>query len=663
MTSSPLRPGASLQEERDYWKSQFEQLQTDLADFQSASKDIEEQLEKDIEAAERSERKLKEQVESLNFQVDEWRGKHKQAKAEANSAQNALQREITGMREQNRSLSYRLRDIEVANDDYEMQARHTTSSLEDLEGKLNMSIERGVLLEEEVKVGEQEREGLRIEAQRLRDELGDLKVESEITLEKLKLAEGTIESLRTRKPSNLAVENLRGRSPASTVSGITPSSPTASTPPPRSDSASDAPTPPSPPLSDTPAYANKDSNPKTAKLRKRTSLIPDSGITPRPSLHGPRAAPSRHTRGQSMASSTSVATSDARPMKPPPRTRPSTRPSLQSSDVLPRSESLLQMKNLRSRMQKIEERVQTARSRLPPPSNTTPRGSPRAGSVLGNQNIPASVTVRRTSKRPSSIATPFAVPETPAEEAPRSPSRREPHIKRLSYGIPRPSSSSSAAHERPPSTVGSHRERPPSSHGMHRPPSSSGMDRPPSAAGTTHSRPSSRVSLARPESRTDGRTPLGHRPSSSITGIGGAGTASSGASMGRPKSSVGGSYASQHSVNANGSSVVGTPTSRSLHRASASVSGLRRKAAESEDSALSSNAAGRRTTMERGGMPAPIAGTKRQSIGMGIPMLSGKASGRRTSVQVDAGEMRPPPSRRKAEEVNVMDEDELGETY
>ena len=74
----------------------------------------------------------------------------------------------------------KLRDIEVSNDDFERQARNTTSSLDDLDSKYNQAIERGVMAEEEIKNADQERESLRIETQRLRDELNDLKIEAEI---------------------------------------------------------------------------------------------------------------------------------------------------------------------------------------------------------------------------------------------------------------------------------------------------------------------------------------------------------------------------------------------------------------------------------------------------------------------------------------------------
>ncbi|KAI7208622.1 hypothetical protein KC333_g9074 [Hortaea werneckii] len=435
MTSSPLRPGASMEEELDYYKKQYEQLETDLADFQSSSKDLEEQLERDIETAERNEHKLKGQVEKLNYEVEEWKQKHKQAKTEANSAQNALQKEVTALREGRRQLELRLRDIEVVNDDYERQARNTESSLEDMESKYNVTIERGVMLEEEVKVGEKEREELRIEAQRLRDELGELKVENEITQEKLRKADRTIEKLRQRKPSPpLAVKELRPsqqrpRSPtASEASGVTPASPTASTPPPKSDSMTEASTPPSPPLSDAPAHANgvkSEGKPTLLHKLRGSAQTPDLSATPKPyfpsssaaSRHAPSPAvrkPTRHSRAPSSvtisSTGTQSATSDpyrsSTSMRPPPssstRTRlTSTRPSTGSTtsstptaaggaesttssttggggsgNALPRSDSLHQIKALRGRMQKIEERVHSARSKLPAPQpGTTPAGS------------------------------------------------------------------------------------------------------------------------------------------------------------------------------------------------------------------------------------------------------------------------------------------------
>ena len=55
------------------YKSQYEQLEAELADFQASSKELEGELEKDVEAAETRERQLKEKVESLGYEADEWK--------------------------------------------------------------------------------------------------------------------------------------------------------------------------------------------------------------------------------------------------------------------------------------------------------------------------------------------------------------------------------------------------------------------------------------------------------------------------------------------------------------------------------------------------------------------------------------------------------------
>lgn len=604
MTSSPLRPGSTLEEELDYYKKQYEQLETDLADFQASSKELEEQLERDIENAEKSERKLKEQVEKLTFEVEEWKTKHKQSKTEANSVQNTLQKEITTMRDTNRTLQLRLRDIEVMNDDYEKQARNTESSLEDMEAKYNVAIERGVLLDEEHRAGEQEREALRIETQRLRDELSELRVENEITLEKLRLADNTIDSLRSRKPNSLAVENLRARSPVSEASGVTPSSPTASTPPPKSDTASEAATPPSPPLSDVPTNAKLAS--RTPMPSKRRSLIPDASATPRAITLAHRA-PLKHSRGPSVASSNGVAsTSDVKAMRPPvskPRTL--SRPSNLASEGLPRSDSLYQIRSLRGRMQKIEERVHSARSKLPPVKPGTPKGSPRTGSAPG-ESLPTSVTLRRGAKRPS-INLGSQEIEGSSDVASDTPSRRRSYVKRPSFGIPRPTS------------VASDR-------------SASALERPPSAAA---SRPTSRLSLASVSETTSSHRPKSrtgtHAPSGSYAGP-------STPAHERGNSRLGGSYATIH----------GTPRT---HRPSASMSELRRMAAESEDSALSPSPS------RSSAYGTPSGTLKRQSSGFPHSRVVGK----RTSIpfaltreEDRVGSMLPPPRRKM---------DDVGETY
>ena len=411
------------------------------------------------------------------------------------------------MRDTNRTLQLKLRDIEVVNDDYEQQARHTTSSLEDVESKYNVSIEKGVMLEEEIRAGEQEREGLRIETQRLRDELSDLRIESEITMEKLRHAETTIDRSTSRRPLPLHVNPARPLSQMSQTSMTTPPSPTTSTPPPGKSEASNsvAHTPPSPPLSDVPLAAMVGPKPRVSSTRR--SLLLDSKATPRASSAA--MTKPRHSRGPSVTSASISTTNGSQRMGPPPP-----RPRQSLSEALPRSGSLYQIKGLIGRMQKIEERVQSVRSKLPPASANSPKASPRAGSALDG-HVPASVTLRSSRKRSSRSSTAGSAKQD--EAATESCIVADP-VKRLSFGrqtadlserptssMSRPSSSASNASYtgdnpfvRPASrtSVGGAR----TSHGLY-PPTPIAADR----------RPRSSMS------GTHGTTKRGHKHSASVS--------------------------------------------------------------------------------------------------------------------------------------------------
>jgi hypothetical protein len=349
------------------------------------------------------------------------------------------------------------------------------------------------MLEEELKIGEQEREALRIETQRLRDELSDLRIEHDITQEKLRIAESTIERHHQRKVSNhLAGDALRPRSPVSeaSTSATTLSSPTVASTPPHSTSDSLRPetTPPSPPLSDAPVSSRP--VPSTPMPRRKPSIATiDPAATPRAGLYQRQP---RHSRGPSVSAAPRPSSGVGGRATPSIRTTaPSQRPARPSvggnapAGGLPRSGSLYQIRGLIGKMQKLEERVHSARSRLPAPTNTPPRASPRNGSAMG-QHIASNVTLRSSRKRSSHASAASSV--TGGVES---------GISRLSFGVP-----------------SSSREP------------------------TTNSRPSSRASVSsqsgvqRPGSRSSNRTPLGHYQSASISGLDGR--------LPRPRSSMSG---------------------------------------------------------------------------------------------------------------------------
>lgn len=437
--------------------------------------------------------------------------KYKQSKAEANSVQNTLQKEITTLRETNRTIQLRLRDIEVANDDIERQARNTHSSLEDLESKYNVAIERGVMMEEEIKNGEQERESLRIEAQRLRDELSDLRVEAEVRQNQLRNAEAATQRQRSRKATPLDSENPRPSSQASHHSRTTStSSPTIPTPPTKSASStvSDAPTPPSPPTSDHSMPTASTAGSKT--LPKSRLSMADTNLTPRPLATIPATA--AHSRGPSTSRSN-------QPIPYVSRRSTMNRPSSSHAPPgLPTSGSLHHIRGLIGKMQKLEQRVNSARSKLPAPTTTSPRASPRSSSAVGQTFIPPTITMRSSKKRTGGSNASTAFQQTP--DPPQRPSSR------LSFGIPQPSPSRQA------NTIGS---RPSSRASLSSRQSISNL--PSAAAASSNSRPVSRQSI-----RGSG-TPHSHYSTSTMF------------ETRRPRSSIGGSYAATHHGHGHSASV------------------------------------------------------------------------------------------------------------
>lgn len=414
----------------------------------------------------------------------------------------------------------------MTNDDYERQARNTTSSLEDMEYKYNAAIERGVLLEEEIKNGDQEREQLRIENQRLRDELSDVKIETEIVQEKLRNAESN--GRRNRKPTSLyrspsstpQTPEIFDRSPGTS----TISSPIFTTPPAKGSLASVTATPPSPPISESSSSMRKSINATPGFPRQKASGGDLSSLSSSRSLHA-----SRSTQRFAHARATSMAYPNGRSVTPSLRSNHTAHNSISSVNGnsngngngngthgtngkgaataiggqrsgLPKSGSLCQIRGLIGKMQKLEERVQSAKSKLPPPSDSPSRGSSRAvsraGSRTGSGTGDSPMTARRDPhKRQSGDSSSFSSSVRDGEGLPSYlPQSRGTFSSTRTPGDSRPSSRTSFS-----SSI---------SYGTH---------------------PSVAPSSTRPESRQSRtRTPLGHysvnpmtegrRPRSSLSG-------------------------------------------------------------------------------------------------------------------------------------------------
>ena len=474
------------------------------------------------------------------------------------------------------------------------------------------------MAEEEIKAGEQEREALRIGNQRLRDELSDLKIEAEIRQNKLRHAEAAAERQHIRKPAPLRSDLPRPQSELSELSPTTStSSPLIATPPAKSASSevSEALTPPSPPVSDksistpmiTPALP-------VAKSRLSTAEI---NTTPRPMYQSSSSRPPRHSRGASALGQTPSM----------PRRSTFNRPDqLPQGSALPHSGSLTQIRGLRTKMTNLEQRLKSARSKLPAPTSTPPHSSPRSGSALGQSSIPATVTMRSSKKRSggsnaSSVHTPNVDRPSSRLSSAFTPSHERPSS-RLSFGV----------HQISPSRD-MHNSRPPSRDPMN--------GRPGSRASLSHRQsishlPGATSSTSRPPSRQSinggACTPLGHYTKSTTQ-----------SESRRPRSSIGGSYASTH----------GHGHSASVNRISNYGTQTELQHEEDLNEALTPTPS-RRTTLEKGAGESSIpglavSGTKK-SFGLG--------SGRRISSGGGTSGDMGPPTLRGARKLSGV-----GETY
>ena len=516
-------------------------------------------------------------------------------------------------------------------------------------------------MEEEIKASEQDREALRIEAQRLRDELSDLKIEADIRQEKLQKAEAAFLS----RPSEYkSVEQDRAR-PATRQSERSPmstatSSPTIATPPTKSASSivSETPTPPSPPTSDhsLPPLATPNGIAQTAR-----QSVYQPTVTPKPTNF---SRPTRHTRDPS----------SSYPYNPPNRDRPTPYPRRTTLNrqerpnppiSLPTSQSLHQIRNLRGKMSSLQERINSARSKLPAPTNSSPHSSPRNNSAMGQSSIPPTITMRSNKKRTSGSNVSSSIKSGADRQSLSRPASR------LSFGYSHPSVSPEKPNLPPPTTSTS---RPTSRHSIS---SRTSISHLPSAAAsasnqqTINSRPSSRQSLTSAPQRT---------PYSTNTYNSNLGATIS--ESRRPRSSIGGSYATMHAHHHHGHGHSAS-ISRSHNRMSIQNSNLFDHATDEDDetSEVVTPTPARRTTASRddfmgyhGGsgipslVPNSAGGGKRVSgIGVGASSLaasSSSSSSKRMSSglggmgvrqkenhhQGGTGDMAPPPASRQAVE-------------
>uniref|UniRef100_A0A1B6LIY5 NUDE domain-containing protein n=1 Tax=Graphocephala atropunctata TaxID=36148 RepID=A0A1B6LIY5_9HEMI len=164
------------QEEAMYWRRKCEETDREAEEYRESCQMIEKELEMSLEQAEQQVRELRSKCNRLQFENENLREKvgHNQQEKMAQILE--LQEEVTQSRTREEHYRKYIQELEQKNDDLERAQRAMYVSLEEFETKLNASIERNVLLESEL----DEKEGLKVMVQRLKDEARDLKQEIQV---------------------------------------------------------------------------------------------------------------------------------------------------------------------------------------------------------------------------------------------------------------------------------------------------------------------------------------------------------------------------------------------------------------------------------------------------------------------------------------------------
>lgn len=158
------------------WKTAAETNKDELDEFQEGSKELEHELETQLEQEELKNKELKSLTNRLQLENEQLRDKLEQCSRDYHFQINELETELAEIKGIKDKLHRYVRELEQQNDDLERAKRSTLASLEDFEGRMNNAIERNAYLESEL----DEKDNLKAAVQRLKDETRDLRSELKV---------------------------------------------------------------------------------------------------------------------------------------------------------------------------------------------------------------------------------------------------------------------------------------------------------------------------------------------------------------------------------------------------------------------------------------------------------------------------------------------------
>jgi phage shock protein A len=160
-----------------FWKAKYDELNNQYDDFSKESRELEHELELQIEQSENQIKELSKANHTLSMNYDECKEKLNEMSINNQRQIGQLQTELAKYKQLHDSAQSYIRELEQKNENLTNSNRIALFSLEDFENKMNEAIERNALLESELQIDQMNKEKLTETVQRLRDEARDLKQE------------------------------------------------------------------------------------------------------------------------------------------------------------------------------------------------------------------------------------------------------------------------------------------------------------------------------------------------------------------------------------------------------------------------------------------------------------------------------------------------------
>lgn len=174
--SSPIEEANYWRTKAGEWRQAARDARDELEEFQEGSRELEAELEAQLEQAEVKTKDMKGLSNRLMMENEQLKDKLEQCTREYHYQINELETELSEIKGIKETLSRYVRELEQQNDDLERAKRSTLASLEDFEARMNAAIERNAFLESEL----DEKETLKMAVQRLKDETKDLRSELKV---------------------------------------------------------------------------------------------------------------------------------------------------------------------------------------------------------------------------------------------------------------------------------------------------------------------------------------------------------------------------------------------------------------------------------------------------------------------------------------------------